>query len=68
MDCIEKIGGFMMPHVGVKYRAITLRGACLPMSDIDDFMESVKYMPCMDAVTGGGWPGEGRYYAGYRFL
>ena len=39
---IEKVGGFWMPHVGAKYRAITLRGACLPMSDIDEFM-GVQY-------------------------
>ena len=42
-----------MPHVGVKYRAITLRGASQPMSDIESFMESTKYLPCMDAVTQG---------------
>jgi len=53
---IEKIGGFDMPHVGAKYRAITLRGATQPMTDIDDFMESVKYLPCMDAVTQGYGP------------
>ena len=53
---IERIGGFDMPHVGAKYRAITLRGASMPMSDMDDFMESVKYMPCMDAVTLGDGP------------
>ena len=56
---IEKIGGFMMPHVGAKYRAITLRGATQPMTDIDDFMESVKYLPCMDAVTQGNGPVKG---------
>ena len=53
---IEKIFGFWTNHVGVKYRAISLRGACLPMSDIDDFMESVKYLPCMDSVTKGNGP------------
>lgn len=53
---IEMIGGFMMPHVGAKYRAITLRGACQPMSDIDEFLESTKYIPCMDAVTQGDGP------------
>ena len=53
---IERIGGFDMPHVGAKYRAITLRGASMPMSDMDEFMESVKYMPCMDAVTLGDGP------------
>lgn len=48
---IESVGKFTFPHVGVKYRAITLRGASLPMSDIDAFMESSRYLPCIDAVT-----------------
>jgi len=46
-------GGYVFPHVAAKYRAISLRGASLPMSDIDDFMESAKYMPCMDAILQG---------------
>jgi len=50
---IETVGGFMFPHVGVKYRAITLRGATLPMTDADDFIEASKYLSCMDAVTYG---------------
>ena len=53
---IEKIGDFMLNHVAAKYRAITLRGACQPMTDIDDFMESTKYLPCMDAITQGNGP------------
>jgi len=56
---IEKVGNYMMPHVGAKYRAITLRGATLPMTDIDDFMESTKYLPCMDSVTQGNGPVKG---------
>ena len=56
---VEKVQGFWMPHVGAKYRAITLRGACLPMTDIDEFMESTKYMPCMDGVTQGDGPVKG---------
>lgn len=56
---VEKVQGFWTNHVGVKYRAISLRGACLPMSDIDDFMESVKYLPCMDSVTLGNGPVKG---------
>ena len=56
---VEKVQGFWTNHVGIKYRAITLRGACLPMSDIDDFMESVKYLPCMDSVTCGDGPVRG---------
>lgn len=50
---IEKLSGFMLPHVSAKYRAITLRGASLPMSDIELFMESTKFLPCMDAITNG---------------
>ena len=53
---IESVSGFKMPHVAAKYRAITLRGACQPMTDIEDFIESTKYMPCMDAVTQGNGP------------
>lgn len=56
---IEKINGFWTNHVGAKYRAISLRGACLPMTDIDDFMESTKYLPCMDSVTTGNGPVRG---------
>lgn len=56
---IETVGGFMMPHVGVKYRAITLRGATLPMTDIDDFMEASESLACIDAVTEGDGPVKG---------
>lgn len=56
---VEKVSGFWTNHVGVKYRAISLRGACLPMTDMDDFMESVKYLPCMDSVTQGDGPVKG---------
>ena len=51
---IESVGKFTFPHVGVKYRAITLRGASLPMSDIDAFMESSRYLPCIDVTYGNG--------------
>lgn len=56
---IESIGKFQFPHVGAKYRAITLRGAALPMSDTDAFLEASKYLPCMDAVTQGDGPQKG---------
>ena len=56
---IESVGKFTFPHAGVKYRAITLRGASLPMSDIDAFMESSRYLPCIDAVTYGNGPEAG---------
>ncbi len=50
---VEKVQGFWTNHVGIKYRAISLRGACLPMTDLDDFIESANYLPCMDSVTTG---------------
>lgn len=53
---LEAAGGYTFPHVGVKYRAITLRGASIPMTDIDDFMESANYLPCIDAVLEGDGP------------
>lgn len=53
---IEKVAGFWTNHVGVKYRAISLRGACLPMTDIATFMDSVDYLPCMESVTKGDGP------------
>ena len=53
---LESIGKCVFPHVSAKYRAITLRGAALPMTDTDDFLEASKYLPCMDAVTNGDGP------------
>jgi len=53
---IETAGGFIFPKCGIKYRAISLRGATIPMTDIDDFMETVQYLGCMDAVTYGNGP------------
>jgi len=46
----------VLPSVRAYYRAITLRGASLPSTDQADFLESTKYMPCMDAVTYGDGP------------
>ena len=48
---IESLGGFRLPHVAAKYRAITLRGASLPMTDSESFLESANYLPCLDAIT-----------------
>lgn len=53
---LEKIGNFTFPHVAAKYRAITLRGSALPSKDNEKFMESVLYLPCMDAVSNGYGP------------
>lgn len=55
----ERIGEYRMPHVGAKYRAITLRGAAMPAADSDDFIEASKYLPAMDAVTQGDGPVKG---------
>jgi len=53
---VEIAGGFIFPKVSVKYRAITLRGATMPMTDIDNFMKTVKFLGCLDAVTYGNGP------------
>ena len=50
---IENINGYKFPRVNVKYRAITLRGAALPDSDSEKFLEASKYLPAMDSVTYG---------------
>lgn len=50
---VEIKGGVVLPKVRAYYRAITLRGAALPTLDQDDFLESTKYIPSMDAITKG---------------
>ena len=50
---IESEGPFMLPGTRIIYRAITLRGAALPMTDQEVFLESVKYIGAMDAITNG---------------
>lgn len=56
---IEEAGGFTFPKCSIKYRAISLRGATLPMSDIDNFFETVSFIGCFDAVTEGNGPVKG---------
>lgn len=56
---VEMLGNFRFPHVSAKYRAITLRGAALPMADTEAFLEAAKHLPCMDAVTQGDGPTAG---------
>lgn len=46
-------GGVQDSELFLVYRAITLRGAALPMTDTDDFLESTKYLGCFDAITQG---------------
>lgn len=50
---IESEGPFLLPSTRIIYRAITLRGAALPMTDQEVFLESVKYIGAMDAITHG---------------
>ena len=56
---IETVGGFQFPKCGIKYRAISLRGAALPANDSDDFLEASAYLRCLDAVTTGNGPVKG---------
>lgn len=50
---IESEGPFQLPSTRIMYRAITLRGAALPMRDQEVFLESTKYIAAMDAITHG---------------
>jgi opine dehydrogenase len=50
---VKEAGGVLLPRVGIGYRAVTLRGAALPMTDQDDFLESTRYLRCFDAITTG---------------
>lgn len=50
---IETVGGFAFPKCSIAYRAITLRGAALPMTDSEAFIESAKHLGCLDSVTSG---------------
>jgi len=46
-------GGVPTPAMHLVYRAITLRGASLPGSDQEEFLESSKYIGSFDAITQG---------------
>lgn len=50
---IEFEGPIMLPSTQIVYRAITLRGAALPTTDQEVFLESSKYIGAMDAITYG---------------
>jgi opine dehydrogenase len=50
---VEMPGGVITHKIRVYYRAITLRGAAMPATDTEAFIESSKYLPSMDAVTEG---------------
>ncbi|MCI9198698.1 MAG: NAD/NADP octopine/nopaline dehydrogenase [Lachnospiraceae bacterium] len=53
---IDMAGKIPTNRVRVYYRAITLRGAAMPASDTEAFIESSKYLPSFDAVTYGDGP------------
>lgn len=50
---VVKEGGVMTPYIEFKYRAITLRGAALPSTDQEIFLESSKAIGSFDAITTG---------------
>lgn len=49
-------GGVILPSIRVYYRAITLRGASLPSTDQEAFLQSTKHMGSMDGVNNGEGP------------
>lgn len=50
---VVKEGGVLTPTVELKYRAITLRGAALPSTDQEVFLESSKAIGAFDAISQG---------------
>lgn len=50
---VDVKGGVVLPSIRSYYRAITLRGASFPSVDQEDFLESTKYMGCMDCINSG---------------
>ncbi|MBQ3301118.1 MAG: NAD/NADP octopine/nopaline dehydrogenase family protein, partial [Eggerthellaceae bacterium] len=50
---VDTEGGVMNAHVSLVYRAITLRGAALPATDQEAFLESSQALGCFDAITQG---------------
>lgn len=52
-------GGVMTSEIFLVYRAITLRGASLPSTDQEVFLESSKYLGCFDSITQGDGPSSG---------
>jgi opine dehydrogenase len=53
---IDSEGPYTLPSTRIMYRAVTLRGAALPMTDQEVFLESIKYIRAMDAITTGDGP------------
>lgn len=56
---VDTVGGVAMPAVDVEYRAISLRGAAMPLCDQEAFIESAKYIAALDSVFTGDGPAYG---------
>jgi len=48
-----------MPSVDIEYRAISLRGAAMPLCDQEAFIESAKYIGALESVFEGDGPASG---------
>lgn len=48
---IKSSGGQQLPEVSINYWAISLRGAAMPMTAQEAFLESKKYVPSLDSVV-----------------
>lgn len=53
---VETEGGVMTSEMGIIYRALTLRGAALPSTDQEIFLNSAKYIGAFDSITQGDGP------------
>ncbi len=56
---VETEGGVMTSECWLVYRALTLRGAALPSTDQEIFLNSSKYLGCFDSITQGDGPTSG---------
>lgn len=57
---IVKEAGIDTKRVFFRYRAISLRGASLPSTDQDKFLESTQHIGCFDSITFGDGPVGGK--------
>lgn len=53
---VDVKGGIVLPKVKLNYRALAIRGAALPATDNDAFMESIKYIGAFESVVSGDGP------------
>lgn len=56
---VDMVGGVAMPAVDVEYRAITLRASAMPLSDQEAFLESGRFLGCLQSVYEGDGPVSG---------